>query len=177
MIADASNMLAGLAYAQSMRPQGNALQHMAQPSGGENRLAPMAAPTDDERIILARTLQAEAGGEGYQGMLDVGSVIQNRARSGRYGDGVRGVIMKPGQFSAWNSVTGYAGGEQGQDMSFMPSEEALRAADAILSGRYDDQTGGATHYVNYNISQPSWFNDGFRRRGNHWFGNADAGRS
>ncbi|ANJ20799.1 hypothetical protein HYO99_gp65 [Roseobacter phage RD-1410W1-01] len=124
-------------------------------------------------LLLARTLQAEAGSEGYQGMLDVGSVIRNRAATGRYGEGVEGVIMRPGQFSAWNSVTGYAGGEQGQNMNFTPSEEALRAARTILSGQYEDQTGGATHYVNYNVSQPSWFNNSFQRRGNHWFGFGD----
>lgn len=131
----------------------------------------------DLRTLLARTLQAEAGNEGFQGMLDVGSVIRNRAATGRYGEGIEGVIMRPGQFSAWNSVTGYANGEQGQDMSFTPNEEALRAADTILSGQYQDQTGGATHYVNYNVSQPSWFNDGFVRRGNHWFGDGDGAGS
>lgn len=128
----------------------------------------------DVRTMLARTLQAEAGNEGYQGMIDVGSVIQNRANAGgRYGQGIPGVILKNGQFSAWNSVTGYAGGEQGQNMNFTPNELAYKAADAILSGNYKDQTGGATHYVNYNVSQPSWFNQSFVRRGNHWFGNPD----
>lgn len=127
----------------------------------------------DIRTLLARTLQAEAGREGFQGMVDVGSVIRNRANAGgQYGDGIQGVIMRPGQFSAWNSVTGYAGGQQGQNMSFTPNEDAYRAADMILSGNYQDQTGGATHYVNYNISQPAWFNDSFVRRGNHWFGRA-----
>ncbi|AGH07390.1 hypothetical protein SUFG_00018 [Sulfitobacter phage phiCB2047-B] len=130
--------------------------------------------TSNTRLMLARTLQAEAQSEGYQGMVDVGSVIRNRAASGRFGEGIEGVIMKDGQFSAWNGVTGYAGGEQGQDMNFEPSEDALRAADTILSGQYEDQTGGATHYVNKNISQPAWANNGtFKQRGNHWFGDGD----
>jgi hypothetical protein len=133
-----------------------------------------------DRELLARTLQAEAGNQGRSGMLAAGSVIMNRAQTSGYGDGVRGVIMKPGQFSAWNSVTGYAGGEQGQDMAAMtPSGDAYSAADALIGGQYSDPTGGATHYYNPSISQPSWGigNGGdWARIGDHVFGNADAGR-
>jgi hypothetical protein len=133
-----------------------------------------------DRELLARTLQAEAGNQGAAGMLAAGSVIMNRAQTSGYGDGVRGVIMKPGQFSAWNSVTGYAGGEQGQDMAAMtPSGDAYSAADALIGGQYSDPTGGATHYYNPSISQPSWGigNGGdWARIGDHVFGNADAGR-
>ncbi|AWY09412.1 structural protein [Ruegeria phage vB_RpoP-V13] len=112
--------------------------------------------SEDTRLRLARTLQAEAGNQGVDGMIAVGSVIRNRAASGKYGTGIDGVIMKPGQFSAWNSETGYAGGEQGQNMNFQPNAQALAAADAILSGNYQDQTGGATHYYNPDISNPAW---------------------
>jgi hypothetical protein len=127
----------------------------------------------DERLMLARTLQAEAGNQGKQGMLDVGSVIQNRADTGGYGDGIEGVIMKPGQFSPWNSVTGYADGEQGQDMNFTPTAESFGAADEVLSGHHEDATGGATHFYNPDISQPSWGSNSFVKRGDHVFGNAD----
>lgn len=108
------------------------------------------------RLTLARTLQAEAGNQGPEGMLAVGAVIRNRAASGKYGEGINGVIFKRGQFSAWNSKTDYADGEQGQDMTFQPSAEALAAADAVLAGQYEDITGGATHYYNPDISQPVW---------------------
>jgi hypothetical protein len=105
----------------------------------------------------------------------------NRARAPGYGDGLRGVIMRPGQFSAWNSVTGYAGGEQGQDMARMtPSGDAYTAADTLIGGQYNDPTGGATHYYNPSISQPNWGmeNGGdWTRIGDHVFGNADAGRA
>jgi hypothetical protein len=134
-----------------------------------------------DRELLARTLQAEAGNQGASGMLAAGSVIMNRARTPGYGDGLRGVIMRPGQFSAWNSVTGYAGGEQGQDMARMtPSGDAYTAADTLIGGQYNDPTGGATHYYNPSISQPNWgmANGGdWTRIGDHVFGNADAGRA
>jgi hypothetical protein len=132
----------------------------------------------NDRELLARTLQAEAGNQGYGGMLAAGSVIMNRANASGYGDGLRGVILKPGQFSAWNSTTGYAGGEQGQDMANMrASDEAYKAADDLISGGYEDVTGGATHYYNPAISQPKWGQKAggdWKQIGDHVFGFADA---
>ena len=58
----------------------------------------------DDRELLARILTAEAGNQGPIGMTAAGNVIMNRANTTGYGDGVRGVIMKPGQFSPMNSV-------------------------------------------------------------------------
>jgi hypothetical protein len=136
--------------------------------------------TPQEREILAKTIMAEAGGEGYLGMLAAGAVMDNRRKAGGYGDGFEGVIMKPGQFSAWNGVTGYAGGEGGLNMAGMrPSEDAYRAADAILSGQYSDPTGGATHYYNPSVANPKWGTRSggeWTKIGNHIFGFADAGR-
>lgn len=134
-----------------------------------------------DRELLARTLQAEAGNQGPTGLLAAGSVIMNRANMPGYGDGVRGAILAPGQFSAWNSVTGYAGGEQGQNMETMrPGQDAYATADQLLSGEYQDPTGGATHYYNPSISNPAWGRDraggDWQQIGDHIFGFADAGR-
>jgi spore germination cell wall hydrolase CwlJ-like protein len=155
---------------ESPRPQ-------ARPEGGdEGPRRPAARPgtvgvgSFSDKEILALTLQAEAGGEGYEGMLAAGSVIANRAASGKYGKGITGVIMKPGQFSAWNGVTGYAGGEGAINMDKVrPSKSALKAAEAILSGNYEDITGGATHYYNPKVASPAWGGD----VGDNWF---DIGR-
>jgi len=134
-----------------------------------------------DRELLARLLQAEAGSEGAMGKLAVGSVIRNRAMTRGYGDNIREVMMKPGQFSPLNSVTGYAGGEQGVDFDeISPSEEDYAIADAVLTGEAADPTGGATHFYNPDISKPKW---GAERAGGNWmqlgrhvFGRADAGR-
>lgn len=155
---------------ESPRPQ-------ARPEGGdEGPTRPAARPGSigvgsfSDKEILALTLQAEAGGEGYEGMLAAGSVIANRAASGKYGEGITGVIMKPGQFSAWNGVTGYAGGEGAIDMDKVrPSKTALKAAEDILSGNYEDITGGATHYYNPSVATPAWGGE----EGNGWY---DIGR-
>jgi len=132
----------------------------------------------DDRELLARILAAEAGNQGPVGMTAAGNVIMNRANLPGYGDGVRGVIMKPGQFSPMNSVTGYAGGEQGQNIdAISPSETAYMVADSLLSGEAGDITGGATHFYNPEISNPSWAQGvEFTRIGDHVFGRADAPR-
>lgn len=130
-----------------------------------------------EREILARTLQAEAGNQGFDGMIAAGSVIMNRVGAG-FGSNIRDVIMKPGQFSAWNSTTKYADGEQGQNMNFTPNADAYKAADALLSGKYEDITGGATHYYNPKISQPDWgmaAGGAWKQIGDHVFGKAGPG--
>lgn len=168
---------------------GNALMEALTPEAPtESSSAPETSPRPNprpgtvgvgsfsDREILALTLQAEAGGEGYDGMLAAGSVIANRAASGKYGEGISGVIMKPGQFSAWNGVTGYAGGEGAIDMDKVrPGKSALKAADAILSGDYTDVTGGATHYYNPNVASPAWggnVGSNWTDIGNHRFGRA-----
>jgi Cell Wall Hydrolase len=133
------------------------------------------------RERLAKTLMAEAGGEGLLGMLAAGSVINNRAKTSGYGKGIDGVIMKPGQFSAWNGVTGYAKGQGALDMQNMrPSKTAYQATDALLSGNYEDPTGGATHYYNPSVANPKWGQRAggeWQTIGNHIFGSADAGRT
>jgi hypothetical protein len=127
----------------------------------------------DDRELIARTLQAEAGNQGLGGMLAVGSVIKNRMGSGQ---SFRDVILAPAQFSAWNKFTGAAGGEQGQDMSKVkPSEDAYAAADALISGNIADITGGATHYYNPDISNPNWgasAGGDWTKIGSHVFGKA-----
>lgn len=150
----------------------SSLQSWNQPAQG------YSGATGDDLDLLARTIQAEAGGESYEGQLAVGAVIGNRARSGKYGGStLRDVIMAPGQFSAWNGVTGYAGGKGALDMNkIRPSETALRVAQTILAGGYQDPTGGATHYYNPSVATPKWGQAAggqWKTIGNHIFGFAD----
>jgi spore germination cell wall hydrolase CwlJ-like protein len=137
---------------------------------------PIRVEDMDERELLAKTIQAEAGNQNFKGKLAVGEVISNRVASGRWGGSLESVILADGQFSAWNSVTGYAGGEQGQDMNKMrPSKEAYKAADAILSGEYQPITGGALNYyaIIPGVSEkPAWAKENFKKIGDHYFGTA-----
>lgn len=163
---------------------------MAVPDGGEGLAAKPTRPTArrdpewisklSDREILARTIQAEAGQENYEGKLAVGAVIDTRSKSDTYGGSIKGAILKPGQFSPWNSVTGFAGGEQGVDMErIKPSKDAYKAADAILSGNYESPVGDATHFYNPDISTPAWGKQAggsWKRIGGHIFGSADKKR-
>ena len=121
--------------------------------------------------LLARTLEAEAGNQGFDGMLAVASVIRNRAGSA---SNIRSTILKPGQFSAWNSLTGHAGGAQGRNMKTIePSENAYMAANSAFGIGFEDPTGGATHYYNPDLANPSWGVQGggnWNRIGDHVFG-------
>ena len=130
----------------------------------------------NERDLLAKTIAAEAGGEAYEGQLAVAAVIANRARSGRWGKSLQEVIMAPGQFTAWNGVTGYAGGKGALNMDrISPNQDNYRVADAIISGQYKDVTGGALNYYNDAVATPKWgmqAGGNWQRIGNHVFGTA-----
>ena len=134
--------------------------------------------------ILARTIEAEARGEPFEGKIAVGAVIANRAASGSYGNNIKGVILRKGQFSPWNKYTGHAGGRQGKDMmKLRASRDSYKAANAILTGMYEDPTNGSTHYVNERVAEgQSWIQTMKNRKrgtvtiGNHLFGNADSNK-
>lgn len=142
---------------------------------------PVAADAS-ERELLAKTLHAEAVGEGYEGMLAAGTVIFNRIASGDYGGkSLKDVILKPGQFSAWNLSTGYAGGKGGINMDkIKPTKEAYAAADALLSGSRHEAVGSRTHYYAPKAANPKWgkrAGGDWLTIGNHVFGWADAGKN
>jgi N-acetylmuramoyl-L-alanine amidase len=54
--------------------------------------------TDDERVILEKIVQAEAGGEDLAGRRLVVNVILNRRKDKRYPDDIRGIVFQPNQF-------------------------------------------------------------------------------
>lgn len=128
-----------------------------------------------DREILARTLLAEAGNQGANGMMAVGEVIANRLKSGKWGSTLGDVILAPGQFSAWNGVTGYANGKQGQDMlNIRPRDIDYQIADSVINGTYKPQTNDALNYY-ANYVDPDWGrkNGGnWNLIGDHWFGTA-----
>lgn len=52
----------------------------------------------DDLTLLAALIYCEAGSQGYDAQLGVGSVVMNRVRSGSYPNTVREVIYQKGQF-------------------------------------------------------------------------------
>lgn len=132
--------------------------------------------------ILARTIEKEAGNQSNKGKLAVGAVIANRIKKQSWmGKDLRSVILKPGQFSPWNSYTNYVEGRQGKEMlgeAAKPSKASYEAARKILSGDYIDPTAGATHFVNPKEKEDvSWYKPFVKNKpmriGDHQFGSPD----
>lgn len=59
------------------------------------------AASEAEIIMLAATIQAEAGNQSYTGKLAVGSVIMNRVKSSKFPNTIYGVITQENQFEPW----------------------------------------------------------------------------
>ena len=55
--------------------------------------------TDEETLVLAALIQAEAANQGDAGRLAVGSVVMNRVASSKFPNTVSGVIYASGQFA------------------------------------------------------------------------------
>ena len=55
--------------------------------------------TDEETLVLAALIQAEAANQGDAGRLAVGSVVMNRVASSKFPNTVSGVIYSSGQFA------------------------------------------------------------------------------
>lgn len=121
----------------------------------------MTQLTGKDLEVVARTLWAEARGEGFEGMVAAGWTIRNRVFDGKskswWGEGWSGVCQKPWQFSCWNkNDPNYAymvGTKKIPDREYALAE---KAAIAVSVGT-DDPTLGATHYYSTTMkSPPAW---------------------
>lgn len=81
--------------------------------------------TEYDYELLARVIEAEAGGESDYHKLCVGTVVMNRVASDKYPDTIEGVIYQPGQYQC---VTN-------SHINKEPSESSYKAAESILDGR------------------------------------------
>lgn len=98
-----------------------------------------AVPTSVSDVtLLAALIQAEAGGQPYEGKLAVGAVVMNRVRSPGYPNTILGVITAPGQFppATNDKVAGI--------VARGPSASCIQAAEAAVAGQ--TTVGGATHF-------------------------------
>lgn len=103
-------------------------------------LAPaQASYRPEDKDALTRMLVTEAIGEGPQGMAAAGHVALNRLKSGKFGGTLRDVIFAPRQFSGM----AHAGQVRPEDY-----QVASQIAEGVLAGQIPDPTGGATHFLN-----------------------------
>jgi N-acetylmuramoyl-L-alanine amidase len=120
-----------------------------------------SAPGCDPTRLLALMLWREGRGElGSIARLAIGCVARNRTQKpARFGVGYPGVILKPLQFSSFNTNDPqYKAFPKESDARW---QECLRDAKAVLIG-YPDPTGGATHYFDSSMDKdpPRWAIDG-----------------
>lgn len=121
--------------------------------------------TAEERNLLARLVNAEAGGESYEGKLAVATVVINRVISGTFPGNVTMVIM--GKESGYYQFSPVADGR----INIPPSTDALKAVDHVLGG-YRSFSAKVMWFQNPRKSTSSWITMNktyFKSIGNHDF--------
>jgi hypothetical protein len=104
--------------------------------------------TPEERDLGIRTVLAEAGSQGDDGMLGVANVIRNRVESGNYGDGVGGVVTKKYAFEPMlHYGTGQGNDPARYSVADPKYQQAARIFDTTMAGGAPDNTKGATHFI------------------------------
>lgn len=134
------------------------------PSAADNKLVLHDGSTvvvsPEEVDLLARVVQAEAGGEPFEGKVAVAAVILNRVRSSKYPNSVWEVLHQPGQFTPVQQGT-------------LPKKAEASCMEAVrraLAG--EDPTGGALFFYNPHTTRtPEYWatKQVIKRIGNHNF--------
>ncbi|MCG1024870.1 cell wall hydrolase [Dehalobacter sp.] len=113
----------------------------------------------EDVILLAKIIYAEARGESFEGQVAVGAVVLNRVESPKFPDTIREVIYQPGQFTAVLD----------RQIELTPGDEAYKAALAALEGQ--DPSNDAIFYYNPQTATDNWIKTRsvVRNIGNHNF--------
>ena len=138
----------------------------------------------DERELLARLIQCEAGGEGEIGMKAVAGVVMNRVNvlGGEYqrvGQGsLQNIVFQPGQFTCLAETVGGVYNPQ-NIYNMNPQNEHYNIADWALAGNRLNGLGSALWFFNPYSSNcrgnfPSNVGVFAVRIGNHCFYNPTA---
>lgn len=120
---------------------------------------------DEDLDIAARTVWGESRGQPFLGQVGVAWVIKNRVNADLgednkpdwWGEGYKGVCLKPWQFSCWNkNDPNYP---QISTVSLDDSKSYRRSfaiMTLVMAGDIPDPTNGATHYYANYIPAPAW---------------------
>ncbi len=116
------------------------------------------------RELFARLIKCEAGGEGYDGMQAVASVVINRAyvENGEFarvsnGGDVRAIIEQPNQFTCLKTTVGGAYNPQNV-YNITPEDIHYEIADWALAGNTASSVGNSLFFFNpYSEICPNYF--------------------
>ncbi|MCR5526862.1 MAG: cell wall hydrolase [Lachnospiraceae bacterium] len=100
----------------------------------QSEKAQSVLPAEDY-AALCKIVQAEAGGESYEGKVAVANVVMNRVRNASYPSSVTAVITQPGQFTPVRT---------GKYAVSVPSADTVKAVNAALTGT--DYSAGALYF-------------------------------
>lgn len=121
-------------------------------------------------LCLATNIYHEARGESDIGQVAVAYVTINRVNNSAFPDSICDVVYQA-QYSKWwweakgkkvpvrwrCQFTWYCDGKSDKiNYSSSAWKNSVEIALKTLLGRFDDPTGGATHYYNYHLVSPSW---------------------
>jgi N-acetylmuramoyl-L-alanine amidase len=110
--------------------------------------------------ILVRTINAEAGGEPFEGQVAVAAVLLNRIRSGKFPTSISANVFRSGEFESVSN---------GYIWDTNPSASSYQAASLALKGW--DPTAGSLYFYNpaKTTSRWIWSRPIYTIIGNHYF--------
>lgn len=104
--------------------------------------------SSDDLYWLARIIEAEAGGEPYEGKVAVGNVILNRVKSKDFPNTVYNVI-----FEYFGNIPQFSPVQEGTIYN-TPSKDSMNAAKDAING--SKPVGNATYFFNPKKASGSW---------------------
>jgi spore germination cell wall hydrolase CwlJ-like protein len=99
----------------------------------------------EARDYLIRTIVFEGDGETEMAKAALVHVILNRQSTGKWGDKIKDVVMRPWQFEPWMTRRGEIENLSLEDPRY---RDAAEIVDSVLAGRIPDPTAGATYFLN-----------------------------
>ncbi len=96
--------------------------------------------SEEDKLILYKIVEAEAGCEDYIGKILVANVVLNRLEDAHFPNTVEGVV-----FQQEDGVTQFSPVANGRYDSAVPDEDTIQAVEAALSG--EDYSQGALYFV------------------------------
>ena len=141
-------------------------QQLLLPNGTRSPQSSRAGVTSSDTYLLARLINAEAGGEPFEGQVAVGAVVLNRLFDPDFPKTIKDVIF---QYNSNLDTYQFEPVENGA-INQQPCPSAIQAANAALSGW--DPTGGALYFYNPVKAASDFFDSALtclKQIGNHIF--------
>lgn len=122
-----------------------------------------SAYSDEDLYWLSRLVEAESGGEPFEGKVAVADTVINRKNSGQYTDTIKGVIFDTNNGVQYSPVLNGS-------IYNTPSQDSINAAKQALEGY--DVVENSMYFLNPTIAESNWIQNNrtfYETIGNHQF--------